>query len=133
MPAKTAKTAKTAKKPAAKKTPAKKLPVLTIEDILRQAITLVASEEPVLADLSDKERSLLVREVLSEHDDALAAVIRGHVLAAFIDLFEDEDDEDEDEDDEDEDEDDDDDDDDDDEDDDDEDDEDEDDEDDDDE
>jgi len=40
-----------------------------------------------------------VREVLSEHDDALAAVIRGHVLAAFIDLFEDEeDDEDEDED-----------------------------------
>ena len=100
-----------AKKPA-KKPAAKKLPVLTIEDILRQAITLVASEEPVLADLSDKERSLLVREVLSEHDDALAAVIRGHVLAAFIDLFEDEDededdedeDEDEDEDDEDEDE-----------------------------
>ena len=92
-----------AKKTAAKKPAAKKLPVLTIEDILRQAITLVASEEPVLADLSDKERSLLVREVLSEHDDALAAVIRGHVLAAFIDLFEDEeDDEDEDEDDEDE-------------------------------
>jgi hypothetical protein len=96
MPAK-----KPAKKPT-KKPAAKKLPVLTIEDILRQAITLVASEEPVLADLSDKERSLLVREVLSEHDDALAAVIRGHVLAAFIDLFEDEeDDEDEDEDDED--------------------------------
>ena len=101
-----------AKKTTAKKPAAKKLPVLTIEDILRQAITLVASEEPVLADLSDKERSLLVREVLSEHDDALAAVIRGHVLAAFIDLFEDEDededdedeDEDEDEDDEDEDE-----------------------------
>ena len=93
-----------AKKPA-KKPAAKKLPVLTIEDILRQAITLVASEEPVLADLSDKERSLLVREVLSEHDDALAAVIRGHVLAAFIDLFEDEeDDEDEDEDEDDEDE-----------------------------
>ena len=88
-----------AKKTTAKKPAAKKLPVLTIEDILRQAITLVASEEPVLADLSDKERSLLVREVLSEHDDALAAVIRGHVLAAFIDLFEDEeDDEDEDED-----------------------------------
>ena len=94
-----------AKKTTAKKPAAKKLPVLTIEDILRQAITLVASEEPVLADLSDKERSLLVREVLSEHDDALAAVIRGHVLAAFIDLFEDEeDDEDEDEDEDDEDE-----------------------------
>jgi hypothetical protein len=101
MPAKKPAKKPPAKKTAAKKT-AKKLPVLTIEDILRQAITLVAAEEPVLADLSDKERSLLVREVLSEHDDALAAVIRGHVLAAFIDLFEDEeDDEDEDEDDED--------------------------------
>ena len=92
-----------------KKAPAKRLPELTLEDALRQAITLVALDEPTLEDLSDKERSLLVKEVLNDQSDALEAILRGYVLTVFVDLFveeddEDEDDEDEDEDDEDEDE-----------------------------
>jgi hypothetical protein len=87
-----------------KKTATKKLPELTLEDALRQAITLVAVEEPTLSDLSDKERSLLVKEVLDEHADALEGILRGYVLTAFIELFVDEEDEDEDDEDEDEDE-----------------------------
>jgi len=78
-----------------KKTPQKKLPKLTLEDALRQAITLVALEEPTLSDLSDKERSLLVKEVLDEQSDALEAILRGYVVTVFVDLFVDEDDEDE--------------------------------------
>lgn len=91
-----------------KKAPTKKLPELTLEDALRQAITLVAREEPMLADLSDKERAILVKEVLDDQGDALEDILRGYALTVFVDLFveddEDEDDEDEDEDDEDEDE-----------------------------
>ena len=90
-----------------KKTTAKKLPELTLEDALRQAITLVVAEEPMLDDLGAKERSLLVRAIYDEHGDGLEAIIRSHTIAGFFDLFgedEDEDEDDEDEDDEDEDE-----------------------------
>ena len=77
-----------------KKTPQKKLPELTLEDALRQAITLVALEEPTLGDLSDKERAILVKEVLDDQSDALEAILRGYVITVFVDLFVDEDDED---------------------------------------
>lgn len=103
-------TKKTAKKSNARST-ARKLPELTLEDALRQAITLVAKDEDMLSDLSDKERSILVKEVLDDQADALESILRGYVLTVFVDLFveddedeDDEDDEDEDEDDEDEDE-----------------------------
>lgn len=92
----------TTKKPA---TPTKpKLPKLTLEDALRQAITITIDDE--FPDLSTKERSLLAKTILNEHEDGLRAVLRGHAYAEFFDLFgddeddEDEDDEDEDEDDE---------------------------------
>jgi len=97
-------TKKPTSKTAAKKTPQKKLPELTLEDALRQAITLVALEEPTLGDLSDKERAILVKEVLDDQSDALEAILRGYVITVFVDLFVDEDDEDEDEDEDDEDE-----------------------------
>jgi hypothetical protein len=91
-------TKKPTSKTATKKTPQKKLPELTLEDVLRQAITLVALEEPTLGDLSDKERNLLVKEVLDDQSDALEAILRGYVITVFVDLFVDEDDEDEDKD-----------------------------------
>lgn len=80
-----------------KKATSKKLPELTLEDSLRQAITLVVHEE--LSDqLGSKEQSLLVKAILESHEEGLEAVIRGHVFATFFDLFEEEDEEDEDED-----------------------------------
>ena len=69
----------TTKKKAA---PTKKLPELTLEDALRQAITCVIADEPMLDDLSDKERALLVRAIFDEHEDGLHAILqigRAHV------------------------------------------------------
>lgn len=88
------------------KSTARKLPELTLEDALRQAITLVAKDEPMLNDLSDKERSILVKEVLDDQAVPLEDILRGYVLGVFVDLFveddeDDEEDEDEDEEDED--------------------------------
>jgi hypothetical protein len=94
----------TTKKPTTKPT-TKQLPKLTLEDALRQAITITLDEE--FPDLSTKEKSLLVKTILNEHEDGLRAILRGHAYAEFFDLFgddEDEDDEDEDDEDEDEDE-----------------------------
>ena len=89
----------TTKKTTTKKTPQKKLPELTLEDALRQAITIVARDEPMLEDLSDKERAILVKEVLDDQGDALEAILRGYALTVFVDLFvEDDEGEDEDED-----------------------------------
>jgi len=89
----------TTKKPTTTTKP--KLPKLTLEDALRQAITITLDDE--FPDLSTKEKSLLVKTILNEHEDGLRAILRGHAYAEFFDLFGDEDDEDEDEDDEDED------------------------------
>ena len=79
----------TKKKPA---TP--KLPKLTLEDALRQAITITLDDE--FPDLSEKEKSLLVKTILNEHEDGLRAILRGHAYAEFFDLFGDDEDEDED-------------------------------------
>jgi len=94
----------TTKKTTTPKTPKlPKLPKLTLEDALRQAITITIGDE--FPDLSTKEKSLLVRAILESHEDGLRAILRGHAYAEFFNLFGDEDgDEDEAEDDEDEDE-----------------------------
>jgi len=89
-------------KPTTTKKTTPKLPKLTLEDALRQAITITLDDE--FPDLSAKEKSLLVKTILNEHEDGLRAILRGHAYAEFFDLFGDEDDEDEDEDDDDEDE-----------------------------
>jgi hypothetical protein len=92
-------TTKTTKKATTRKATARKLPELTFEDAIRQAITQVINDEDMLSDLGSKEKSLLVRAVFDDHEDGLHAVVRGHVLATFFDLFGDDEDEDEDEDD----------------------------------
>ena len=91
----------TTKNPTTKK-PAPKLPKLTLEDALRQAITITIDDE--FPDLSAKEKSLLVKTILNEHEDGLRAILRGHAYAEFFDLFGDEDDDDEDDEDDDDDE-----------------------------